>query len=223
MKPTPSATFLLAAITTGALSTGALANSPTLGGPMSHLLVTLFQNQIYLTYESPSLAVVDMQDSSGDFTGGASVLNNSGYNGQFGWLANGFISLPPDSGIFVRTVSISQHLDVYEQGSFSEIMGTHNSEEIWQWNGTMVHNWYSTDTHGTHHASYEVFIGDSNGNPLDGFQSGTIDLNFRYGPDLSGRVGTIGSIGESISGTVPAPASLLPIVSGVLIIRSRRR
>jgi len=200
------------------MGSSALADIPSLGGPMSHLLVTLFQNEIFITFESPSMATVEMQDNAGTFTGSSSVLNDLGYNGQFGWLANGFISLPPSSGIFVRTTSISEHLSVYEQGSYDEIMGTNGSSDIWQWDGTMIHNWYATEVHGTHHASYEVFVGDLSGNPLDGFSSGFVDLNFLYGPDLSDRIGSIaGSVGA-----VPTPGAL-SILAMSAVIGSRRR
>lgn len=201
------------------IGSSALADIPTLGGQMSHLLVTLFQNEIFVTFESPPMATVEMQDNAGTFTGNASVLNNLGYNGQFGWLANGFISLPPSSGIFVRTTSISEHLSVFEQGSYDEIMGTNGSPDIWQWDGTMIHNWYATEVHGSHHASYEVFVGDLSGNPLDGYNSGFIDLNFLYGPDLSDRIGSItGSVG-----TVPAPGALSILVMGTIFGGRRRQ
>ncbi len=186
---------------------------------MSHLLVTLFQNQIFVTFESPSMSTVTMQDNPGTFTGAPSVLNDLGYNGQFGWMANGFISLPPMSGIFVRTISMSEHLSVFEQASFDEILGTGSSTDTWQWNGTMIHNWYATEAKGPHHASYEVFVGDLAGNPLDGYQSGFIELNFQYGPDLSGRVG---SLDQSIR-AVPAPGSLLLLAMGSFVGTKRRR
>jgi len=200
-------------------TSGALASSPTLGGPMSHLLVTLFNNEIFLTFESPSMSTVTMQDNTGDFVAGASVLNNNGYNGQFGWLANGFISLPPSSGIFVRTLASSPHLSVYEETTFASILGTDGSDDVWRWDGTMTHNWYSSDTHGEHLARYEVFVGDLAGNPLDGYTSATIDLRFEYGQDLSGRIGTLGS---GLVPPVPAPGTLT-IMSASLIGTRRRR
>ena len=211
--------FLPCTLVLAAIGSSAYADIPTLGGPMSHMLVTLFQNEIFITFESPSMATVEMQDNAGTFTGNPSVLNDLGYNAQFGWLANGFISVPPSSGIFVRTSSISEHLSVFEQGSYDEIMGTNTSPDIWQWDGTMIHNWYATQVHGTHHASYEVFVGDLSGNPLDGFTSGFIDLNFIYGPDLSNRIGSItGSIGA-----VPTPGALSVLALGAIIGGRRRR
>lgn len=212
-------TLLISALV-AATGVSAIADSPTLGGPMSHLLVTLFQNEIYITFESPSMSDVDMQDNTGDFSGSSSILNNTGYNAQFGWLVNGFISLPPSTGIFVRTTSISEYLSVYEEGSFESILGTDDSNETWQWDGTMTHNWYATDVHGPHFASYEVFVGDLAGNPLDGFTSGFVDLSFQYGPDLSGRVGT-----HSVSnlGTVPTPGALGVFALASLVSCKRRR
>ena len=200
-------------------ASGALASSPTLGGPMSHLLVTLFNNEIILSFESPSMSTVTMQDNAGDFTAGASVLNNNGYNGQFGWLANGFISLPPSSGIFVRTLASSPHLSVYEETTFASILGTDGSDDVWQWDGTMTHNWYSSDTHGEHLARYEVFVGDLAGNPLDGYTSATIDLRFEYGQDLSGRIGTLGS---GVVPSVPAPGTITIMSAGLICTRRRR-
>lgn len=200
-------------------ASGALASSPTLGGPMSHLLVTLFNNEIILSFESPSMSTVTMHDNAGDFTAGASVLNNNGYNGQFGWLANGFISLPPSSGIFVRTLASSPHLSVYEETTFASILGTDGSDDVWQWDGTMTHNWYSSDTHGEHLARYEVFVGDLAGNPLDGYTSATIDLRFEYGQDLSGRIGTLGS---GLVPPVPSPGTITIMSAGLICTRRRR-
>lgn len=78
----------LAAITTLVLSGSVADANPTLGGPMSHLLVSVFQQRVFLTFESPAMSTVVMQDGEG-FAGDASVLNGTGYNAQFGWLANG--------------------------------------------------------------------------------------------------------------------------------------
>lgn len=214
MKP-----FLTTVTIISTFGSPALADIPTLGGSMSHLLITLFQNEIFITLESPNKTTVEMQDNAGTFAGSSSVLNDLGYNGQFGWMANGFISLPPSSGIFVRTMSMSRHLSVFEQGSFDEILGTGDSNNTWQWDGTMTHNWYATDVHGPHRASYEIFVGDLSGNPLDGFQSGFIDLNFQYGPDLSDRVIGLGGNAR----TIPSPNALSILALGSFTAFKRRR
>lgn len=204
-----------------AMVAASVANAgPTLGGPMSHLLVTVFDNQVYLSFESPAMSTVTMQDAGDDFTGPASVLNNSGYNAQFGWLANGFIALPPDTGIFVRTVAASPHINIYEEASFTAILGTGSADPVWQWDGTMAHNWYATEVRGPHRVRHEVFVGDLSGNPLDTYTSATIDLAFEYNPDLSGRIGVIGS---STVGVIPAPATLTTFGVVFAIATGRRR
>jgi hypothetical protein len=209
------------AVILGALAACAAGSTPSLGGPMSHLLVTVFNNRVFLSFESPSMSTVTMQDNEGDFTGGASVLNGLGYNAQFGWLANGFISLPPETGIFVRSLGASPHVRVYEQTTFESILGTDGASEIWQWDGTMTHNWFATDTHGPHFALYEVFVGDTLGNPLNGYQSASIDLRFEYGPDQSHRIGVIHT--DTVS-TTPAPGvmSMTAVVLACFLRRGRK-
>lgn len=187
---------------------------------MSHLLVTVFDNQVYLSFESPAMSTVTMQDAGDDFTGPASVLNNSGYNAQFGWLANGFIALPPDTGIFVRTVAASPHINIYEEASFTAILGTGSADPVWQWDGTMAHNWYATEVRGPHRVRHEVFVGDLFGNPLDAYTSATIELGFEYGPDLSGRIGVIRN---STIGVVPSPPPLMMLAIVLCSGVSRRR
>jgi len=195
------------------------ADIPQMGGSMSHLLVSIFDQQVYVTFESPALSNVEMTEGSGAFSGSASVLDGLGHNSQFGWLANGFISLPPSSGVFVRTLGGSEHLSVYSEFGYDPILGTDGSDSVWQWDGAMTHNWYASDVKGPHSVRYEVFVGDLSGNPLDGWTSGGVELNFTYGDDPSDRLSVLG--GGSVS-TVPAPGSLL-VLSGVLALGKRRR
>jgi hypothetical protein len=211
---------LVLALTVGAVGSSALASGPTLGGPMSHLLVTVFDQRVFIGFESPGLSTVTMQRAGDDFDGAASVLNHTSYNAQFGWLANGFISLPPSSGVFVRTVSSSVHLRVYGQDSFAPILGTDGSSDVWQWDGRMTHNWYSSDVVGPHRAVYEVFVGDALGNPLDGWVSGLVEINFEPYRDLPGSVRVLD--GASF-GLVPAPGALGVLGIGALIGVRRRR
>jgi hypothetical protein len=205
------------------LCSTAMAN-PNLGGPMSHVLVSVYQQAVYLTLESPDMDTVVMQDGHG-FTGPASILNGSGYNAQFGWLSNGFIALPPGAGMFVRTVGGSPWVDVYSQWGFDPVLGTRGSDPVWQWNGTMVHNWYATRVHGEHTVTHEVFVGDQFGRPLDGWTSGTIDLRFLYGPGKSTFPTEPGSLrpGPTTGATpVPPPAGMF-LLGGRMLFGLRRR
>ncbi len=198
---------------------------PTLGGPMSHLLVTVHQQTVYLTLESPDMATVVMQDGAG-YSGPESVLNGTGYNAQFGWLANGFISLPPGAGMFVRTVSASPWISIYAESGFAPILGTGGSSPLWQWNGTMTHNWYATRVHGEHAVTHEVFVGDQSGTPLAGWTSGTIELRFVYGlpppiEPLDRDAVRPWVTGGGSAPPVPAPSALG--VLGVCVLMGRRR
>jgi MYXO-CTERM domain-containing protein len=209
-----------AAFATLALTAGiASADVPQMGGPMSHLLVSIFDQQVYLSFESPQMSTVEMLQSTGTYDGAASVLDHTGVNSQFGWLANGFISLPSQSGVFVRTLGSSEHLSVYSEFGFDPILGTDGSDSFWQWGGQMTHNWYSSDVRGPHWAQYEVFVGDLQGNPLDGWGSATIDLHFEFGQDLSDRIGSLGNVSV---GSVPAPGAL-PLLGIVAALARRRR
>lgn len=209
----------ITALITAAASSHALADIPQMGGGMSHLLVSIFDQQVFVTLESPSMATVEMTQGAGAFSGSASILDGLGHNSQFGWLANGFISLPPSSGVFVRTLGGSQHLSVYSEFGYEPILGTDGSNSIWQWDGSMTHNWYASDVKGPHAVRYEVFVGDLAGNPLDGWTSGNIELNFTYGPSLDGRIGTLN--GGPIP-AVPAPGSLALLAGGLILTRRQR-
>ncbi len=198
---------------------------PSLGGPMSHLLVSVFQQQVFLSFESPSMSTVVMQDGDG-FGGDAGVLNGTGYNAQFGWLANGFVSIPPGSGVFVREIGGSPWLSVYSEFGFDPILGTAGSDPVWQWNGTMTHNWYATEVHGRHEVTYEVFVGDAGGNPLAGWTPGEITLAFEYGRErpVLGVGGSI-DLGAWGASTRPTPAAgpLAALAVGGLVSTRRRR
>ena len=195
------------------------ADIPQMGGPMSHLLVSIFDQQVFIEFESPWMSTVELLEGAGTFDGSASVLNGMGHNAQFGWLAEGFISLPPSSGVYVRSLSMSRHLGVYSEFGFDPILGTDGSNRTWQWDGTMTHNWFATEVKGPHSASFEVFVGDQFGSPLDGWTSGTIDLNFIYGGDPNEQLGVRGS---GMVGQVPTPGSLIVLGSGICITHRRR-
>ncbi len=201
------------------LATAASANIPQMGGPMSHLLVSIFNQQVFLSFESPSMSTVELLDGPGAYQGNASVLDHSGINSQFGWLVNGTVSLPSSSGVFVRTLGGSPHLSVYSEFGYAPILGTDGSDPVWQWDGTMTHNWYASEIKGLHSVRYEVYVGDLSGNPLDGWTGGGIELNFTYGPDLSDRIGVLGG---GVVSAVPSPSSIA-LLGGLAFLSPRRR
>lgn len=211
---------------------GAHADIPQLGGPMSHLLVSVFDQQVFVTYESPGLSTVELQSFDASFDGPASVLNGRAHNAQFGWLANGFISLPGGSGVFVEHVSSSAGLDVYEESSFDAILGTNGSSDTWQWDGSMTHNWYAADEAGTLTATYNVFVGDLSGQILDGWSGAQVTLTFESPRvplgNADGRVLGLGVVVTPYPGAdrpitpLPAPSSLALLSFASLAARRRR-
>jgi len=210
----------------------AAADVPQLGGPMSHLLVSVFDQQVFVTYESPQMSTVELQRPDASFDGPASVLNGRAHNAQFGWLANGFISLPSGSGVFVERTSSSVGLDVYEESSLDAILGTNGASDVWQWDGSMTHNWYAADTFGTLSATYSVFVGDSSGQILDGWGAAQITLTFvnerdPYGAKdpntLPGPWVQVDYTGPSVPvSPVPSPSGLAVLAAAPVLMRRRR-
>jgi len=226
---------VVSAAALAACACAARADIPQMGGPMSHLLVSVFDQRVFVGFESPSMATVELQGRGSAFDGPASVLSGSAHNAQFGWLANGFIALPPGSGVFVERVSSSMHLTVYEESTFDPILGTAGSPDAWQWDGSMTHNWYASDVHGTHAAAYKVFVGNAQGDPLEGWTGALVELTFVLGSGASGTLisgagaGNADGLGGRVVtgggpiGAAPAPGALAALSLGALGLGARRR
>jgi len=203
-------TTILSCCIIGFTAYTARAGAPQLGGPMKHILVTLDANALQLAFESPDSDTLDLQHDCETHTGAAAVLNDSGFNAQYGWLAGGFINLPTGYGIAVEMFDRTPGLRVYDAFTFQPILGTDGADAVWQWSGVMTHNWYATRVHGPHRVRHEIFVADLDANPLDAYTSATVDLHFDFNPDLSGRIGETGA--PSV-GVVPAPVDERIVVS----------
>ncbi|MCA9278039.1 MAG: hypothetical protein H6815_04535 [Phycisphaeraceae bacterium] len=152
------------------------AQTPQLGGPMEHIGVELVgtQIQLHVLNAGPML----MQNYGETYTGAASVLNGMSYNGQFGWLAQGFWQPPAGSQVWIEQISAEPDMDIYMGGTFAPIFGTDNSSMRINWNGTMLHNWYATAVPGTYEIEYRVYLGDSAGVPTPGYEAGFVTLSW---------------------------------------------
>ncbi len=170
------------------------ASSPQLGGPMKHALVSQAGNRIVVGLEGDPLERLELRDYDELYDPPADVLDGRKYNGQYGWLANGFFSLPPGSAIWVRRDAQTSGLDAYEALTFSPILGTDDAQEIWRWSGSMVHNWYATDACGDFEASYTVYVGDTSGVPISGWLPGTVTFLWRAGDSLPGDLNHSGTV-----------------------------
>ena len=139
------------------------------------------------------------------------VLDGTYYSARFGWLSEGFISLPVGGAIWIEQLSTTPGLNIYEGGmrtmrenhTYAPLFGTEGSPDIWKWPGTMVHNWYSADAPGSYEASYRVYIGDdATGAALTGF--GSADDSFSFI-------------------ALPAPGAPVVALAGLALATRRRR
>ena len=212
----------LQALACGALAASALAQAPRMGGEMSHVLVSLYQQRVYISLERPDEVPLTMRNYQERYSGSAGVLDRSGYNAQFGWLANGFISLPSDAAMWIESIDQTPELRTFEQGTFAPIFGTAGSSSLWEWDGSMVHNWYSAVAIGDYTATYRVFVGEVDGSPYPGFTGGEITLGWTY---PTGGLGSTGGMFADVRATrqIPAPgASLVIAAAGAVGVRRRR-
>ncbi|MEO0511432.1 MAG: hypothetical protein AAF108_00850 [Planctomycetota bacterium] len=202
-----------------------------LGGPMKHLLISQAGQSLAFSFETPVDGPLELtQAPLNEFTGAASVLNGTGYNAQFGWLASGFFSLPVGSGVFVRTLEQSEGLSAYDAFTFQPILGTDGSDEVWQWSGAMTHNWYTASSPGVYAASYEVFVGDALGQPLDGWDSALVDLSWELSLGWFTQLRSNESVIKYVNvvvgplgpGIAPAPAAGVVLFAAVGCITRRR-
>lgn len=216
-------TSLCIALGLGMVASTAVADIPKMGGEMNHVFVTLDQQQVFVTIERPEETPHTLFNYRESYDGPASVLNRRGYNAQYGWFPNGFISLPTDASMWVEVLDQTEGLGTYEQGSFDPIFGTAGSSSRWVWNGTMVHNWYAAAVVGDYAAAYSVFVGYTDtGEPYPGYTAGGITLGWTY--PRGGLDWIDGSSVEARSvSQIPVPATSACLGLGLLGFVRRRR
>jgi hypothetical protein len=200
-------------------ASGALADTPKMGGEMNHVLVTVYQKQVYVAIERPEEMPLTLYNYGEHYDGAASVLDRSGYNSQYGWLAGGFISLPADAAVWVEPIDATPGLRSYSQGAFAPIFGTAGSPGLWEWDGTMVHNWYGASVLGGYEAHYRVFVGTQDRQFYPGYTPGEITLSWEY---LSGGLqegGPFGGVAPDRVSRIPAPGALWLVAFAGLLPR----
>lgn len=153
---------------------------PRMGGPMKHVMVELVGNELMVNVDG-SVPMPELARYNEVYQGGAAVLNGVGYNSQYGWMVDGFWSLPPGGMLWIEQTSATAGLQVYSPG-FSPILGTAGSPVRFSWDGRMLHNWYasavSVPAGGLHEATYRVYLGDASGVPLAGFVAAEVALEW---------------------------------------------
>jgi hypothetical protein len=182
------------AFVVGGVAIGAAAwannppGSPPLGGPMSHVLVTVFEGEFVIGFESPQLNPVELQGPGEGYAGAAGVLNGAWFNAQYGWLPSGFWAPPPGAELWVRLVDQTPGLRCHigrpygPYAQFDPILTTDGSEPRFVWDGGMLHNYYAVDTLGPFETTYEVYFGDAHGDEIPGAATpGLVTLAFEFG------------------------------------------
>lgn len=160
------------------------------GMPMRHVMISLEGNAIGVHVDDADVPTTLMRFPGETYLGAASVLEGKAYGDQFGWLADGFIDPGAGNGISIELVSATEGLETYEGGmrmmkamhTYNPIFGTDGSSMVWDWPGTMVHNWYAAEDNGLYSATYRVFVSDANGDAVAGYTDATVTLNFNAVP-----------------------------------------
>lgn len=183
-------------------------------GGMKHVLITFDGTSLGIEVDpnTPSLPLpLAMQTFGESYQGAAGVLDDTYYSSQYGFLADGFISLPAGAAISIEMLSASAGLDVYEGGrrmmrdthTYAPIFGTNGSDASWQWDGQMHHPWFAVSELGFYEAEFEVFLSDAvTGERLPGFASDSLTLQWE---------------------AVPAPSTAMVLGLGGLVASLRRR
>jgi len=227
------------AVLAGLLASGAVtgmtaADSPHLGGPMKHVLIFLDDNNISLEIEDgqPDERVELIRYEGESYDGAASVLDDKPYSARYGWLAGGFIALPANSSIWIEQIAQTPGLDTYEALTFDPIFGTSGSDTLWEWNGTMTHNWYTGSRVSVYDATYRVFIGDFAGTPLPDYNPAEITLHWTfhttdldYTPDLF-NAGSASFSDPQVSladgNVIPLPGTAVLLALPLALFRRRK-
>lgn len=172
------------------VASASLVDAPRAVGDMKHILVTLEDGAVGVHIDDmpgePASTPVQLLRFPGEsYTPGA-VLNDTYYADRYGWLADGFISLSADEHFWIEQIGVTPGLNAYEGGmrmmrdahTYAPIFSTDGSSPMWEWGGTMAHNWYSADAPGAYSATYRVFIGDGVGDAIPGFTDAQVTLSF---------------------------------------------
>ncbi|MGP1273261.1 MAG: hypothetical protein ACTS22_07995 [Phycisphaerales bacterium] len=216
----------LAVLSAPSASAGPVPVDPS---DMLHLLVSQNGTSLALEFETPVFETPELVNYGEGYSGPGSVLNGTGYNAQYGWLADGFFSLPLGSAIFVRPVSIDPGLLFYDAFSFAPILSTSGSPDAWRWTGQMTHNWVAAYRPGSYEATLEVFVGNAaSAAPVPGWGTASIDLEWFMagdlvtGPTVAGELLRASSV-RAVLGPVPTPGSVMAFGVGALVLVRRRR
>ena len=193
----------------GSLAAAGLPNAHS--WPMEHIMISMNGNTLEAHVNTDAEHPIEMLRFAGEhYDGNAAALDDQYYSDQYGWVLDGIVDPGFGNSIWIEMTSQSDGLETYEGGrrmmidmqTFDPIFGAAGSNTAWQWTGVMTHNWYAASELGDYFATYRLYIGDSAGNAVTGFNDASVTLNLK---------------------AVPTPSSLALLGMGTLIASRRRR
>lgn len=163
---------------------------------MKHALVSQAGSTLSVHIDTPpATPVVMMSGASQDYTPSKfDVLEDVHFNAQYGWLPDGFVSLPAERSIWIERTSATQPagsaFKVFEAGNGMEGMAAWSMNEIyshdgfrWQWDGVMQHDYYTASRPGDYEMAFTIYVGDASGIPDPNYVAASAALQFRAIPE----------------------------------------
>ena len=202
---------MIKTVVAAAAFTACTANAqvwPQFESPMIHVLIAFDGTDVSAHPEGIDLDMINYGDLH---TSPADVLDGKYISSQYGFLADGFITLPQDAAIWIEMTDASAGIEAYEGGmrgmranhTYAPMLGTSGSDNAWKWGGTMHHPWFAAANAGSYWMDVNIYIGDATtGAALAGYGSESVTLSWV---------------------TVPAPASAALFGLGGLVVSRRRR
>lgn len=183
---------------------------PRVIGEMRHVMIGLSGGMLDVHLDDAGTASEMWSFPGESYDGAAGVLDGMYYSSQYGWLANGFISLGSGETIMIENVGSTPGLEAYEGGmrgmranhTYDAIFGTDGSDPATEWDGMMRHDWFAADSIGDYQATFRVYVQDSTGGEVSSYGDAEMTLLFS---------------------AVPAPGGLALLGIGGLVAGRRRR
>ena len=158
----------------------ALAQTPRMGGPMRHVMLGLDGDRVMAM--NPHAEPMELQNYGETYSGAAAVLDDTAYNGQYGWMAMAGLTLPAGASLWIELEDASDGVMVYRGGSFAPLHGTDGSAMAFEWDGRMLHNWWAATEVGSYEADMLIYVGDASGAPVADYEPARTTLRWIYRP-----------------------------------------